>query len=124
MIKIEVLGDVVPCARPRFSKGRVYQPTRNVAYRKRVEMAARLVMKDREPLDGEICAEVKIFRKWKRTARQSGDLDNLIKSLWDGLNGIVFRDDVQIVRCVIEKFQDKERPRAEIEIWSLETNLY
>lgn len=120
MIKILIDADIIPASRPKFGRGRAYMPKRNQDFRRVVQTAARLAMKNREPLDGEICAVVKVYRKWKRTARQSGDLDNLVKSLWDGLNGIVFRDDSQICRCTAEKFQDKERPRAEIEIRRLE----
>ena len=72
-----------------------------------------------EPLDGEICAAVKVYRKYRRTARVFGDVDNHLKALFDGLSGIVFEDDAQIVRCIVEKFTDKARPRAEIEISQL-----
>ena len=122
MIKILVDSDVIPASRPKFGRGRAYIPKRNQDFQRIVQAAARSAMKDREPLDGEICAVVKIYRKWKRTARQSGDLDNLLKGIWDSMTGIIFRDDAQIVRCVAEKFQDKEHPRAEIEIGILETN--
>ena len=45
-----------------------------------------------------------------------GDVDNHLKALFDGLNQIVFDDDSQITRCVVEKHTDKAEPRAEIEI--------
>lgn len=116
MIKIVIEGDVIPAARPRFSNRRCYQPKRNQEYRQKVQTAARVAMKNREPLDGEICAAVKIYRKYKRTARIFGDVDNHLKAIFDALNGVAFVDDSQICRCVVEKYQDKEWPRAEIEI--------
>lgn len=120
MLRIEIEGDPIPAARPRYSVRRVYQPKRNVEYRRQIQAAARLAMAGAEPMQGEICAVVKVYRKWKRTARQSGDLDNLVKSLWDGLNGIIFEDDSQICRCTVEKFTDKENPRAVIEIGAMD----
>ena len=119
MIRIEIEGDVIPAARPRFSGRRAYQPKRNVEYREQVAWAAKMAMCGAEPLDGEICAVVKVYRKYRRTARVFGDVDNHLKALFDGLSGIVFEDDAQIVRCIVEKFTDKARPRAEIEISQL-----
>ena len=113
-IKFCVSGDVIPAARPRFSGRRCYQPKRNVEYRERVQAAARAAMDGAEPLTGAISAAVKLYRKYKATARLFGDVDNHLKNLFDGMNGIVFADDAQIVRCVVEKFTDKNQPRAEI----------
>lgn len=124
MIRLEILGDVIPAARPRFSGKRCYQPRRNVEYRQKVQAAARLAMDGAEPMDGELFVDVKLYRKYKRTARLFGDVDNLLKGLFDGLTGIIFCDDAQICRCVVEKFTDKAKPRAVIEIGALdETNL-
>ena len=119
MIKIEIGGEPIPAARPRFSGRRAYQPKRNVEYRQRVQAAARLAMLKASPMTGELSAVVKLYRKYKRTARIFGDVDNHLKALFDGLNQIVFLDDSQICRCVVEKFTDKERPRAEIEITTI-----
>ncbi len=116
MIKIVIEGDVIPAARTRFSGRRCYQPKRNVEYRRLIQSEARQAMKGAAPLEGEICADVKIFRKYQRTARIFGDCDNHLKAIFDGLSGIVFSDDAQIVRCVVEKHTDKESPRAVIEV--------
>lgn len=130
-MKIIVEGDFAPCARPRFSSGgikfdargrpyekvRTYQPARNRQCQERISWAARQAMKNLEPLTCEICAVVKIFRRYKRSSRRFGDVDNHAKNILDALTGIIFKDDAQVVRCVVEKFTDKEHPRAEIEIY-------
>ena len=108
MIRLVIRGDVIPAARPRFSGRRCYQPKRNREYRERVQSAAKLAMAGASPLKCEICAAVKLYRRYKRS------VDNHLKAIFDGLNGIVFVDDAQIVRCVVEKHTDKENPRAEI----------
>lgn len=118
MIQIRIEGDVIPAARPRFSGKRAYQPKRNREYREVVQQAARVTMNGREPLTGEVVATVKLFRKYKPTARIFGDVDNHLKALFDGMNQIVFADDAQITKCLVEKFTDKVQPRAEIEIES------
>lgn len=56
------------------------------------------------------------YRKFAPTSRSYGDFDNLAKAICDALNGIVYKDDSQIVRCKIEKRQDKENPRVEISV--------
>jgi Holliday junction resolvase RusA-like endonuclease len=73
-------------------------------------------MAGREPLAGEVSAVVRVYRRFKPTARNFGDVDNFLKAVFDGLNQVVIKDDSQICRCVVEKYQDKENPRAEIEL--------
>ena len=113
-IKIVIEGDVIPAARPRFSGRRCYQPARNVEYREQVQWTARQAMKGRTPFAGAMSAIVKLYRKYRPTARIYGDVDNHLKALFDGMNQIVFVDDSQIVRCVVEKHKDVDKPRAEI----------
>ena len=117
---IVIAGDPVPAQRPRFSGKRAYQPRRNVEYRQSVQAAASEAMSGREILRGAISAIVRLYRRYKPTARNYGDVDNHLKAIFDGLNQIVFADDAQIVRCVVEKFTDKKNPRAEVEICAAE----
>ena len=48
--------------------------------------------------------------------KRKRDIDNYHKLSLDALSGIVYEDDSQIQRMVVEKFYDKENPRIEIEI--------
>lgn len=112
-------GEPIPAARPRFGGGHAYQPKRNSEYRARVQRAARAAMGGSAPMAGAVVADVKLYRKYKPTARNFGDVDNHLKAIFDGLNQIVFDDDRQIVRCVVEKFQDKLNPRAELTFTNL-----
>lgn len=114
LIKIIIGADPVPGARPRFDGKHAYQPARNREYRQEVQMAATLTMRGREPLRGPISVEVKLYRKYKRTSRKFGDVDNHLKALFDGLNGIAFLDDSQIVSCSVEKLKDAKNPRTEV----------
>ena len=113
-IRIMVPSEPVPAARPRFGGRHCYQPKRNREYRAVVQQAARLAMDGAEPLKGEVSAVIKLYRRFKPAARNYGDCDNHLKALLDALNGTAFEDDRQVVRCLVEKFTDKDNPRAEI----------
>ena len=122
-IRIVVQAEPVPLARARFSGRHCYQPKRNREYREVVQQAARLAMNGAEPLKGEVSAVIKLYRRFKPTARNYGDCDNHLKALLDALNGTAFEDDRQIVRCLVEKFTDKGNPRKEIELETLSTQV-
>lgn len=113
MIHLIIAGDPIPAARPRFNKV-CYQPSRNREYRREVETAAQILMRGRDPLRGALSVVVKLYRRYEPTSRNYGDVDNHLKALFDGMQGLIFKDDRQIVRCVVEKYQDKEKPRAEV----------
>ena len=67
-----------------------------------------------------------VTHKKERALRLSGahrptvkpDTDNYIKSTLDGLNGLLWADDNQIVDLVASKFYS-DRPRVEIEVEEL-----
>ena len=122
-IRILVPTEPVPLARVRFSGRHCYQPKRNREYRAVVQQAARSAMGNLPPLQGEIAATVKLYRRYKPTARNYGDCDNHLKALLDALNGTAFEDDRQIVRCLVEKFTDKGNPRTEIELETFSTQV-
>lgn len=113
-IRIVIEGDPIPATRPRFNGRRCYQPARNALYRREVEAASRLAMKAKPPMTNALVVEVKLYRRYRPTTRRYGDVDNHLKAIFDGMNQIVFVDDSQIVRCVVEKHKDAENPRAEI----------
>lgn len=119
MIQIMIEGDAIPAARTRFSGRRCYQPKRNREYRARVQASAYAAMFGKQPLKGEVSAVVRVYRRFKPTARNFGDVDNFLKAIFDGLNGICFGDDSQIVRCVVEKHLDKVNPRTEVTVQEL-----
>ena len=116
MIKFVAKIEPIPQARPRFSKFGAYEPKRNTEYKKAIAAVAKSAMKDSEPMTGELAAVIRLYRKYKRCSRRFGDFDNLAKAVTDACNGVVFADDSQIVRCVVEKITDGLNPRVEVEI--------
>lgn len=45
-----------------------------------------------------------------------GDLDNIVKSVLDGLNGVAWKDDAQVVEIRARRYSDT-RERVEVVIW-------
>ena len=78
-INILIPSEPVPLARARFSGRHCYQPKRNVDYRAVVQEAARSAMGGRKPITGEVSAVIKLYRRFKPTARNYGDVDNHAK---------------------------------------------
>lgn len=114
-------GNPVPKGRPRFSKVggfvRSYTPKKTSDYEAQVKAIAQQAM-TREPLETPLAAFLyfrlpipKSYPKKRIAACLAGserpikkpDLDNLAKSVLDGLNGVVWADDSQIVSLHVTK---------------------
>lgn len=120
MISINIPVDPLPQPRPRFGGGRAYQPRRIIDYKKLVGLAGKVAMRGREIIDkSAVDIRLCFYRKFAPTSRNYGDFDNLAKAVCDALNGIVYKDDSQIVKCTIEKRQDKENPRIEVYVCNI-----
>jgi Holliday junction resolvase RusA-like endonuclease len=44
------------------------------------------------------------------------DADNIAKVVCDSLNKVVYKDDTQVVRLIVEKWYTVDKPRVEVEI--------
>lgn len=49
--------------------------------------------------------------------RRRADLDNLVKSTLDGMNGVAFLDDHQVSQIFATRRYDKQNPRVEIALY-------
>ena len=67
-------------------------------------------------LEGDVEIDIKLYFGTKRKS----DWDNFHKVSMDALSGIVWVDDVQIQKAVVEKFYDKDFPRIELTINEIE----
>lgn len=119
--------------RPKFStRGgfpRAYTDAQTASFEGALRLAGSAAMQGRAPLEGALnlnmTAVFPIPPSWSKTKRAAAaegiirptgkpDCDNLLKTI-DGLNGIVWRDDAQIVRASIAKIYGAE-PEMVIEV--------
>ena len=114
MISIIVPVDPIPQPRPRFGSGKGWQPKRILDYKDKIRMMAMDAMNGRKPFEKPVDVTLHLYRRFVPTSRSYGDFDNLAKAICDALNGILYRDDSQIIKCVVEKHRDKNFPRVEI----------
>lgn len=128
-VRMVITGIPQPKQRPRQGGGHFYTPPETRNYETLVGYVARSVMGGREPSSGLLFARLCFFLPVPNrvTAKErekaatgvlwaSGkpDLDNLVKAVLDGCNGIVFKDDRQVVRLAAEKRYVTDVPRTEV----------
>lgn len=132
VFKIEPVEQARPRA-TRMGRGiRLYDPKKVSVYKKQLAMMCKFQYKQ-APLAGPLKVEMNFFRhvqssvsKKERKLRLSGshrpvvkpDTDNYIKSTLDGLNGLLWEDDNQIVDLIAHKYYS-DNPRVEIEVTQL-----
>lgn len=133
MIKFTVYGEPVAQGRPRAStiNGHVkmYDPKKSREFKQYVRLVASQ-HRPQELLTGPLKMKVKVFKptlksfsQKKKAAAEKGeirpttkpDVDNYIKSVFDGLNQVIWKDDSQVVDLQVSKFYS-ENPRIEVEI--------
>lgn len=122
MIEFTIPGQPQGKGRPRIGKvgphARMFTPQKTVAYEGLIAHAAQQAMAGLPMFDGAVrlmlAIDCQIPASWsgrKQSAALAGDLfpttkpdaDNVLKAVCDGLNGVAWRDDVQVVDCVIRK---------------------
>lgn len=133
-IRITIPGQPQGKGRPRIGKvgkhARMFTPQKTVAYEGLIAHEGRIAMGERAPLDGPVAVIVdmacQVPASWsKKKAAQAlagqihpttkPDQDNVLKALFDGLNGVTWRDDVQVVEIVSRK-RYAETPGLHVEI--------
>jgi len=121
-VSFVVPGEAVGKGRPRVSTigghARMFTPQKTANYETLIAMAAQQAMNGRDLIAGPVMVEMKIVvsvaASWskKKTAEalqglvmptKKPDADNVLKAICDGINGIVFKDDVQVVNVSLSK---------------------
>lgn len=133
----EVRINAVPIAQPRQRVARIAGIARNYTpanapihtWKAAVQMAWQSEVAS-APLDGPVWVELQFVmprpKKLKLGQRvwfnRKPDIDNLIKSALDALNGMAWRDDSQVVHvhAVKQYASSEEQPHAIISVHSLE----
>lgn len=122
IVRFTVPGPPVAKGRPRMTTrgghARAYTPAKTVAYEGLVALAGQTAMAGRELIAGPvhliITATFAIPKSWTKKATAAAlagvawhtgkpDGDNILKAIGDGLNGIVWQDDSQVVIAKVVK---------------------
>jgi Holliday junction resolvase RusA-like endonuclease len=119
-------GEPVAKGRPRFVRAgkfvRTYTPDKSARFEQLVKLEAQNA--GVELIEGPV--SIHVIAKWpmkgqprKKNPRPGEwkttrpDLDNLLKAVLDGLNGVAFADDAQVVRAVVEKHHASQGQAAQ-----------
>lgn len=121
-IEFTVPGVPVGKGRPRATaesgKARMYTPAKTARYESTAALFASHAMSGRPPFTGPMCVFMDIvlpvpesWSKRRQAAALAGqewptkkpDMDNVVKGIFDALNGIVWKDDVQVVALNVGK---------------------
>lgn len=111
-----VPGNPVPKQSFRVTgRGRGFTPARIKAWQSDVGWTAQLAMRALglvDPIAESLTVELTFFLKDARRV----DLDNLAKCAQDGMNGVVWEDDQQNIRLVLDKYICRQRQGVLVKI--------
>ena len=130
-----VTGKPVGKGRPRAStRGgfvRMYTDAKTLGYEAAIADEAARAMSGAEPFETPMQMQVSCYypipKSWPKKIKQEAideevfpkvkpDLDNVVKAILDALNGVVYRDDAQVVNLVATKRYATE-PRVEVYVF-------
>lgn len=122
IISFQIPGQPIAKGRPRFARRGnftvAYTPEKTVGYENLVKFAAAEAMAgavpSEKPISLELLLELQIPMSWSKAkqeraksgavrATKKPDADNVLKAIKDACNGIVWRDDAQVVDITIKK---------------------
>lgn len=131
-VKFTIPGECVGKQRPKasFQQKRIYTPEKTINYESFVKHC---YYGNPHFCDRAVAIDMKIYMpipssasKKKQQQMLDGsvrpckkpDSDNCIKSILDGLNGVAYADDKQVVEIHAQKYYDLS-PRVEVKLWSI-----
>lgn len=122
MITFQVPGEAIGKQRPRATTiggfARLYTPSKTVNYEGNVAWWAKQAMGERPLFEGPVAVTMEVWRaipmSWSRKKHEDAlsgrlmpttkpDIDNVVKAVFDAINGVVWRDDVQVVQLRLTK---------------------
>lgn len=136
-MQITIEGKPHPQLRPRATRTgksiRLYDPKTTTDYKNLVKWTAKQQWKQK-PLECPLVVELDIYRQIPKSASKKRrklmnervirpvvkpDIDNYSKGILDSLNGIVYKDDSQVVSLIANKYYS-DNPRVEINVSEVE----
>ncbi len=137
-VRFEVPGEPQGKGRARVGRvnghARMFTPAKTVAYEGLIAMAAQKAMDGRPPTERACWVQIDAYTappaswsKKKRAAALAGevypttkpDVDNIAKAVGDGANGVVWRDDKQIVDLrVRRRYAETPCLAVDVMVWA------
>lgn len=103
-MKFVIPIDAVPQGRPRVVKGRAYDPPECAKFKSDFALLVNIQRTDTNLLTCPLKVDIAISRKFNSpTNKKFGDCDNLAKGILDACNGVIWKDDSQIVDLHVAK---------------------
>ena len=137
MIEFVIPGEPVAQGRPRATtiggRVRMYDPAKSKNYKKHVSAIAKLNA-PKKPLETPLRVKLDIYRPMLKSMSKKRrelanariyrpitkpDNSNYAKGIEDALNGIIYKDDSQIVDLIVRKYYSDD-PRVEVLIEEVE----
>lgn len=122
MIDLVIYGKPVGKARPRFSRrgGKVvtFTPRETQIYEQNIKSLAQVAMIGKAMLEGPVKVTITAYFAHKKKTGwhiSRPDIDNVVKAILDGLNGVVFADDAVVAQLVASKHYGEERVEVQVE---------
>jgi Holliday junction resolvase RusA-like endonuclease len=122
MIDLVIHGKPVGKARPRFSrrgnKVVTFTPRETQIYEQNVKSLAQVAMIGKAMLEGPVKVTITAYFAHKKKTGwhiSRPDIDNVVKAILDGLNGVVFADDAVVAQLVASKHYGEERVEVQVE---------
>jgi Holliday junction resolvase RusA-like endonuclease len=137
-ISFVVLGEPKGKGRPRFVRktGHAYTDAQTASYENLIHLACLAVMCAQEPLQGPVAVTITAIMRppssaskkrlaamlgWETYPTKKPDMDNIVKAVMDGMTGVAFRDDAQVVNLTVYKRWGAE-PRLDVTFFAIEQN--
>ena len=124
MTAFTIYGKPQGKARPRFANGHTYTPKQTTDYERQIKNAFIAAGGEKIESDGVII-EIDVYYKRatadkkKLSPTKKPDIDNICKIVLDGLNGVAYADDKQVISLTANKcFAVKGVERVEVRILS------
>ena len=134
-MEITIFGEPVPQGRPRFTRsGHAYDPQRSKNYKQLVRFWVTQYLKGKpfKPYENALCVDLTfhmgIPTSWTKTKRiqavngqirpivRNGDIDNMVKTILDACNGLLWVDDAIITDLNARKRYTGDVARVVIKI--------
>jgi Holliday junction resolvase RusA-like endonuclease len=123
IVHVALHGDPFPKPRPRAMIrkkkdgtpfARIYTPDSGKVPWRKVEDALAMQVRAGGFRGPPETAALEVALKFFTATAVRGDIDNLVKTVLDALNGVVWKDDKQITALYAEVTEKDPRPRTEI----------